>query len=436
MSLISHFFASFGVSFLIYKLISVSVATFGLIAIYYFIKEVANKRVALLTTFLSALSFWYLVWARLGNYNILTPIITALMMYFFITYIKKQTIKWLTLSIFTSCLGLFTYAGIFLLPFILLALLLVEMVIRKKALNGKRLIAIIFLFLPGFLLFSFLVFHDLNNFTNGYIGTKLFDSEASTNEIVSRILVNVGRTITMLHVEGDIVFRWNISKAPLLDWLSGIFFIIGFIYCIIKEKKFLPYLLIPLLLLPIPSILPSHPPVEIPSSSRTMPIIPFVFLFVAYGVDYFIRFIKERLGTMWGWVALAVSLLLISFLNLYNYFVLYPKQLPNKNVSFGREIAEYIDTQPISTPVYLASLGWGEWGQPSSDSIYYSLKNKKRILVNGLPSCNESSRQSFIVILDPTNIGQVDAIKKCYPYAKAGSHETLNQMVFRSLINQ
>ncbi|MCL4353255.1 glycosyltransferase family 39 protein [Patescibacteria group bacterium] len=434
MYLISPFVSLFGISYLTYKYLSVACGVMGLVAIYLFSKQVAPMRIAILTTLLTALSFWYLVWARLGNYNIISPLITALMMYFFIKYLEKHKLKWLALGIFCSCLGLFTYVGVFLLPIVLLVLVCWDMVIRNKRFDPKRVGLILLLYFPGFILFALLVLHDPAGFTNGYIGSKIVNNETlSAQKAIPRLLTNAFRTLLMLHVEGDIVFRWNVSKAPLLDWLSGIFVIIGFIICVLKEKKYLPYLLLPLILLPIPSILPGNPPVEIPSSSRTMAIIPFIFLFVAYGLDYSARFIKTRFGIKWSIFLVVISITIIGYLNLYNYFVRYPTQLPNENVSFGKEIARYIDQQHTDIPVYLPSLGWGEWGQPSYNSIYYSLKYKKRNIINGLPECSHANTSAFVIIFDPADIKQINYMKTCFPTATEQLHTKIGQRIFISM---
>lgn len=435
MYLVSPFIAFFGATFLNYKLLSLAVSFFGLIAVYLCSKEIASRRIALLTTFLTGISFWFLVWARMGNYNILTPIITALMVYFFVRYIKTYHLKWLALSIFTSCLGLFTYAGTFLLPFVLLAMLLWEMFIRQKTFDRKKLAMITLFYLPGFLLFALLIFLNWESFINGYMGVKLTNAQSLTlQESIFRVLRNAFRTLTMLHIEGDIVFRWNIEKAPLIDFVSGIFFLVGILFFIKREKKYKPYVLLPLFLLPLPSILPGHPPVEIPNSPRTMAIIPIVFLFIAYGIDYSGRVISKRFGRNWGIGAVAAFLVVITILNCYNYFIRYPQQLPNRNLSFGKIIAAYIDTKPADIPVYVASLGWGEWGQPSSDSIKYSLKNKNRTITYAAPDCNFLwVGNNFIIILDPLDDVKKNLYMKCFPTAKVEVHTEENQKIFTTI---
>lgn len=434
--LIAPLIAAFGVSYLNYKLISVAAGALGLLTFYLFAKEIATKNIAVLTTLITAFSFWYIVWARLGNYNIITPAITALMMYFFIKYTKSHKLKWLSLSIFISCLGLFIYAGTFLLPLVLFVLLLYPMIVERKTFEAKRLFTILFLYLPATAVFIFLILHSQENFTSGYLGTKIFNNEKLlAQDFLPRLLTNITRTATMLHIEGDIVFRWNISKMPLLDRVSGIFFLIGLIYTFFKQKKYLPYILIPLLLLPIPSLFPGHPPVEIPSSPRTMAIMPFVFLFIAYGLESTRLILKKSRLTVLSMPVTVISLILIIYLNLNNYFVLYPPGLPNKNTPFGKIIAEYIDSEPTGTTIYLASLGWGDWAQPSYDGIYWALKNKKRVIINGTPNCYQDEPQFFSVILAPNQDNQIYALQSCFPKAKIQQHITNGQVVFYSLTN-
>lgn len=434
--LISPFIAFFGVSYLNYKLISVGVGAAGLIAFYFFAKEIASRRVALLTTFITAFSFWYMVWARLGNYNIITPGVTALMMYFFIKYTKSHNTKWLFFSIFTSCLGLFIYAGTFLLPFVLFVLLMFEMVVSRKVFEVKRFLLILLLYVPALVIFALIVAYSRDNFVNGYLGIKIFNNEAlSLNDFWYRLFANALRTATMLNIEGDIVFRWNIPKMPLLDKISSIFFLIGFVGALLKEKKYLPFILLPLFIFPIPSMLPGHPAVEVPSSPRTMAIMPFVFLLTARGIEYLRLLTQKSQGAVLGMSVTAIFLVLITCLNLYNYFVIYPVGLPNKNTPFGKIIASYIDTLPTNTEIYLASLRRGEWGQPEYDGIYWALKNKEKLIIDDLPNCYKKPTRFFSVIFASYQDEQVNSIRSCFPKATLEQHIINGQKVFWSITN-
>lgn len=95
-------------------------------------------------------------------------------------------------------------------------------------------------------------------------------------------------------------------------------------------------------------------------------------------------------------------------------------------------IADYINTLPNDVTVYLTTLGWGDWGQPEFDSIYYSLKNIQRHVIMGLPECNSSKDERFVIITAPVVSDDLSQMRKCYPDSVSMKHRILSQNVFIS----
>ena len=99
--------------YLTYKFASVFVSLLGLLSTYLFVKELFAKKLALLTLFTMGISFWYLVWSRLGNSQILIPFLSSFSLYFFVRLVKGGNLNDLFFYCLFSFFGLYTYPQTF-----------------------------------------------------------------------------------------------------------------------------------------------------------------------------------------------------------------------------------------------------------------------------------------------------------------------------------
>lgn len=433
--LIAPFIYLFGATYLNYKICSVVTGLIGIIFIYLFVKTLTNKSTGLIAAFLTASSFWYLVWCRLG-YNIIGPIISTLSLFLFVNYQKTKKSKYLYSGIFISSLGLINYAGTFFLPAALVIIFLLDVIFKSKAnflFILKTLIVFIISLIPVIIILS----QNPQNLTSGYLGEKIIQTKQNTaSENINRLTTNLRRTLGMFHFEGDIVFRWNVSKSPHLDILSGTFLIIGLIFSFVKKRFTALLLMVATLILILPSIYPGHPLVEVPSSPRTQVIIPIVIYFISFGIYSVTVFIK-KFSTSGSKLFLISVLVSISFFNLKKYFVDYPTGLPNHNTPFGKIIAQDIDKLSPTTFVYLADIGWGDWGQPETDGIYFALKrrigreNIRHGIINNCAEININN-DNYIIFGSSDN-AKINLFQQCFPQAQFTPHFANSQLIYNSL---
>lgn len=380
-----------------YKLASVAVGMLGLVGTYLLVNKISGRYVSLLSVLIAGTSFWYLARARVADSQIILPGLSSLAAYFAIKTIESNW--FLVPGVFVASLGLFVFPQSWLLPVIFLSIL----VWNNKLLAMK---AVVF-FLPAILLFVYMVNSEKDNFTRGYVGSKLFSTK-STRQLFGSWATNLGKTAVMLFWRGDEGFRANVPLSPHLDSVSGVLFVVGLIYLLRRDPRLLiTWILVPIFFLVLPSTSPALPPGEIPSSSRTFGTAPFVFFIVAYGLSR----IRSK-------SALALILMTIGFLNAYKYFVIYPKTLPNGNTPYGKIIAKYVDGLPIDTTAKVANCCWGEWGQPEPKSIYHQLMNKKnRESIDQekyVLSCNQVPQDGKLVIIaNPNDITKIEELLKC-----------------------
>ena len=121
-------------------------------------------------------------------------------------------------------------------------------------------------------------------------------------------------------------------------------------------------------------ILVVNSPFDVPSATRSIGILPFVYILIAYGFDSVMRLIKTKSIKL---IAI-LFLVAIFILNFNQVFIEYPRGLPNQNVPFDKIIALEIDKLPRNISVYVIGCCWGEWGQPDTRAIKYRLNHARK----------------------------------------------------------
>ena len=68
--------------YLTYKISSVIVSLAGLVSAYFFIKAASDRKTAMTGILVMGISFWYLIWSRIGNSQIVIVLLSCLLGYF------------------------------------------------------------------------------------------------------------------------------------------------------------------------------------------------------------------------------------------------------------------------------------------------------------------------------------------------------------------
>lgn len=409
-----------------YKAASIIISLIGLIGTYLWVKEMEEKKLALITTLTMSISFWYLVWSRLGNSQIVIPVLISFMSLFIARFVKRMKFADLLFTAIFASLGLYTYPQTFILPIVLLIFIIFYIVLKKKLVSQIRslmiiIIALILMTIP----FLNIIKSDKGNFgPMGYVGEKVLPVfSLPIDRIIGKTLSNMKKVFLMLHVNGDKTFRVNVSNQPQIDFISGIFFLLGLLYFAKKKKrKWLFFIIFMLLVLPLPSISPVIPDIEIPSSARTIAIAPFVFLVVSAGFWWNYKFAikivnsNDKKTRYYIGVLFSVIFAYVVFTNLKLYFVYYTQGLPDRNFASGKIIAKYIDGLPKDVNVYFGSCCWGQWGHPEPKGVAYELRRPRNFIEYShyLNSCKEVLKFPAIVIFGPKDLTKEDEYRTCF----------------------
>lgn len=403
-----------------YKISSIIISLIGLIGTFLFTVEISSVALALVTTLTMSFSLWYLIWSRLGNSQIVIPALVAFMSLFIARFVKKKRVLDLLFAAFFASLGWYTYPQTFIFPAIFIVFVVLYLVSYKKIRSHINSLGLVIILMTIWVLpFINIIKADRGNFgPHGYVGEKVLPNlSLPMSQLVSKTLSNYQKVLLMLHVKGDATFRVNVSRNPQLDVVSGIFFLLGFLYFAKRKNQiWLFYILFMLLILPLPSISPAIPDAEIPNAARTIAIIPFIFLLVTGGLSWSFKLLRKIVKNKYL-IALIFTIVYvyIAHLNLKLYFVDYTQGLPDNNLAPGRIIANYIDKLPLSTAVYFSSCCWGQWGEPEPKGIVYQLHNERRFtdFTKLKQDCNEIENRPAVVVTDPQKDELVEKFMKC-----------------------
>ncbi len=341
---------------------------------------------------------------------------------------------------FIASLGLYTYPQTFIFPPIFFLFVVFYLTAKRKLIShSKQLLIIIFALIIIAIPFINIIRNDKGNFgPQGYVGSKVLPNLSKTPEqLFGKIVSNYKKVILMLHVKGDGTFRVNVSNHPQLDKISGVFFLLGFLYFLKKNRiVWLFYIMCMLLVLPLPSISPAIPDLEIPNSARTIAALPFVFLLISAGFLWSFELLKRTNFKFLGAILITLIYIYAVHLNLKLYFVDYALGLPDKNLGPGRIIANYLDKLPSSVSLYFSSCCWGQWGEPEPKGIAYQLHNQKRFADFGklIKNCSEIKNHPAVIMTDPRKIDLVDKFMKCDAGSKVMDVFSTNGILVSKLV--
>jgi 4-amino-4-deoxy-L-arabinose transferase-like glycosyltransferase len=205
-----------GLSYFSLKLAAVIVSLGVLAATYALSRRLIDDYFALLAVTIAGVSSWLLIWSRLGNSQIIVPLLATVAIWLTVRVVLHARTADLIACAAVSALGLYAYPQRFVLPGVTLATLLC-LSWAGQAVSWAQLRLFVLVTVICTLPFAGIVYQDPHNFTGGYIGGKLLAQESP----LRALLHNFGSAALAFHVRGDVIFRSNLSGAPHLDLING-----------------------------------------------------------------------------------------------------------------------------------------------------------------------------------------------------------------------
>ena len=343
-----------GMSYFGFKLTSVIVSPGVLLFTYAVGRRLIDDRFALLACAIAGVSSWLLIWSRLGNAPIVVPLLTMSALWLTLRVAQAGRTADVIACAAVSALGLFSFPQGIVLPGVTLATLLCLRWFGHR-IGWRQLRLFVLVTAACAVPFAVLLARNASTFTTGYVGSK-FVTDANP---FMALLNNLAHAALAFHIRGDSNFRSNPRLLPHLDVISGVLFLAGVVFWLLPERRrWSPALLVPFVLLQLPSVLVLGRPGEVPSATRTLGVAPIAYLLVASGMWWLAGLFRRAGRARLGVVLSAILFVALFGLNMDRYFNQYIGGLPYHNTSISAEIAAYADRLPPETRVYLAGCCW------------------------------------------------------------------------------
>ncbi|MDP3764044.1 MAG: glycosyltransferase family 39 protein [bacterium] len=250
-----------------------------------------GDRIALLSSYMMAISFWAVNFSRIGFRAIMLPFVLVWAFYFFWSGILKQNRYLIIVSGLIYGLGFHTYISWRLSP--LLILLVFLMLLVKKDYNKKFILkSVLWFSIAGFIVMSPLALYYFNNIPDffGRAGDVSIFKTASPAKAFAESAV---KTLGMFNIYGDANWRHNLSTRPELFWPFGLGFIIGLASVLRRFTSDRNFFLISwFFVMLLPNFLA---PEGAPHALRALGAMPAVFIMSAIGLNNFYNWAQNKL---------------------------------------------------------------------------------------------------------------------------------------------
>jgi hypothetical protein len=297
----------------------------SVLTLYFLLRLLFNWRVALATAFLMSVGIWNLHFSRFGHMNITQVFAQSVALYYMLRGLMTGRLLPFILAGFALSLAAQGHVSSRLLP-VGVALFGVYLLITQPQVWKRN--------FPGILAFMICSWVMVSVVLVGYsrqpaqafnrvkeVSIANTDNTSSPRDMGQGLLQNFKLNMYMFNHEGDARTRDNIlAPAPLLDFWTGIFWALGFIFAVYYWRR--PYYGMVLILfytIALNSILS----VEAPQSLRTSGNISIIFMMVApvlARADLFLRKLLKGAGLVLATLGLIAIALLAGRANLKAYW--------------------------------------------------------------------------------------------------------------------
>ncbi len=258
----------------------------------------ADRRQALLAAALLAVSFWHVLFSRLGFRAITEPLLQALALAALFRGLRRADRRWLIAAGVLLGLSAYTYLAARLFPVLLifgLLPLLFNAGSWPKRWSQLALVAGI-----AFLTVLPLLSYFLDNPGSFWVRIDQVAPSTSPGGSITAVWHSLLQSWGMFFLRGDTFWRFNLPGRPLFNWIIGGFLLAGWLVCLLRYRRY-PYdwqrsALLLLLLNPLIMILPTALATNelVPSNLRAIGLMPLIFYLPAIGFVVLFADIEKR----------------------------------------------------------------------------------------------------------------------------------------------
>ncbi len=414
----------FGNTVPVLKFWSVMFGTLAVLGIYLLAKELYARRLyASIAAFFLATSYWAINFSRIGFRAIMVTFLLTFSFYFFFKGLRTNRLRdFLFAGLFLGT-GIHTYVAFRLAPLILIVLLPALFLTYERFLARYWKHALVFAF--GAFIAAAPMFYDFyqnpDHFSSRTGAVSIFSPDINKGDFWGTFGKTFGLSLIKYNFWGDQNWRHSYPPYPILDPVTGAFFLAGFLFVIWETVKLLGlrfreklrderlvrnwFLLSAFFVMLMPEFLTEE---GLPHALRAIGTQMPVYLIALVPITWLAA--KARHALPGGRVALysllAFGLFFSAAFNLTKYFVFF-NQNPNQHGAFNqnfRNMALYAMSLPTDTIKYIVPNGGGrmmEDGLPvSAQPIKFLTYRKIENLVYLEPETTIRTKNSVIILMN------------------------------------
>jgi len=419
----SVFIKIFGFNIISLRLVSAFLGTLSVIAFYFLLKEIfKNWLIAIFGALIYSFSRWNLNFSRIAFLGILTVLLLTLFAYFYLKSINTN--KKIFLISAGVCLGLthYTYSVAYFIHFLILLHFLYLFIKNYKLFLKEKLKIYFLLYLIAIFISLPLIVYAIKNPALFFQRANdiSFFGEIKNSQSLTPLIKNIESYLLSFNFEGDYNGRHNIYKKPLFDYLTGIFFVIGFIYSLLTPR--FRFFVLWLIIMYIPGIISIS--IETPQFYRIIGAMPAVFIIVILGITKSIGVLNLIIkNKKFVYSIYLITAIFIISMNIYQYYFLYPKEegtylsFSPEATRIGKFINEKKDYLVIVSPAK-NMYGFYQWEQKViCDFMTYKKTDYKNLIDSMVvyrAELDYLKKKGIAVILRPTDTKEIEKIEKQY----------------------
>ncbi len=231
-------FKLLGVSTLSIRILTVVMGMATAVSAYFLGRELFNRQIGFILGFLLAVSRWSVNFSRIGLHGISTPLFEILALYFLLKGLRSRR------AFDFACGGLALGLGLcFYNPFVLFPLVIALFIIHYIIVKPQIIKAHLFNFIV-FVLAALLVFAPVGQFALKkphifWARTRKVSIFKAVPGVAAWRAVeeSAAKHLLMFNYEGDPNGRHNLPGAPMLDFTTSVFFVLGLGYSLYRGRS-------------------------------------------------------------------------------------------------------------------------------------------------------------------------------------------------------
>ena len=280
---------------------SALVSLLTIAATYWLGRELVRRRsVAVVAAAILAVTFWHILFSRLGFRAISEPLLQALTVAAIWRGLRRDQWRWLVLGGLFLGLTAYTYLSARLFPIPLGLSLLLFFLNREQRTRRWEQIGVI-IAVAFLVLIPILLYFRQNPDAFWVRITQVAPAEGRQLTVGQSLLKSLG----MLFVAGDPYWRYNDPGRPVFNWVWGGFLLAGVWFNVRQlfrarwdwQRAGWLFLLITPLIMLLPTALATGE--IVPSNIRAIGILPFVMFWPALGLEWLVRDLVQPRRSTW-----------------------------------------------------------------------------------------------------------------------------------------